>query len=524
MKRGERSRFAGRLVKAAGTLILAGPLLLVATNVAGASQHQATPAIKNGGTLNVAIQGGQWPGLDPATNTQDAADSTLQDAIYGDLFEQGPNGSIIDDMAQSFSWADHNLEGIITIRPGIKFTDGTPYTAADVASSFERDLTPSFACICDPNFTAVKSVTAKGDDVLVHLSHPFSPLIAAIIGEAPNWAVDPTALNSMGEASYAQHPIGAGPFEVVSNSASASLVLNRNPHYFKKGEPHLAGITFTADASDQTALAAMQAGQIQESIMTTIPLIQQIRSSRQFKVITPPAVAYQFVSLNETKSPFNNILAREALQYATNQKVLVQQLYGGLYKVVDGPTAPGELLYYGAKIPGYRSYNLAKATQLVKQLGGLSVTLATTANTQYWLNEVDALSGMWQAAGIKTTIAFNTLQNTLNQLSTNNWDALDSNWGRYDPAIALPTYFASDGPFTGTHDATLDGLINQLSAFANSNTRLKVNKEIATELTKTAGAVFLYSKNTFEVLSKNVEGNGFANNDVQTLWEDVWMS
>jgi peptide/nickel transport system substrate-binding protein len=511
-----------------GTVVVLTLALLAAFGSVGAGASPGVPsgpakASQSNGSLKVLVIGGEWPNLDPALDTQDAADSALLSTIYGDLFQFGPHGSVIPDQATGYKFTDGGMAVDISIRHGLTFSDGTPFTAQDVASSISRVLLPQNACICDADFAAVKSVTASGPDtVVLTMSRPFAPIIGAFNGTGPDWTVDPTALAKEGTTGYGQSPVAAGPYKVAHNAANSVLQLTANPLYWKKGYPKVKNLTYTSVGNDTSAYDALQSGQGQVAAgVTTIPLIKQVmHGSSSIKVYTTPATFYEFVSLNEKAPPFNNIVAREALYYATNPEVLVSHLYGGLYSVVQSPTASGEDFYI-PKVPGYRTYNLAKAKALVKQLGGLSVTLATTANTSYWETEVTALQSEWQAAGIKVTLDFNDLEQTLIQLEHNNWEALDSNWGGADPALALPTYFESNGPFTGIHDPTLDNMINQAATTTNVATRLHLYKQVAARMNQLAEAPFLYQKPIFTFATKNV--HGISTNAV-TYWENVSLS
>ena len=102
---------------------------VTAASMAAASTY--SPAKSGGGTLNVVITGSQWPGLDSATDTQDAADSTYLNAIYGQLFEINAANQITPDQATTWKLTNHNSTLTFTIRKGLVFSNGDPMTAAD---------------------------------------------------------------------------------------------------------------------------------------------------------------------------------------------------------------------------------------------------------------------------------------------------------------------------------------------------------------------------------------------------------
>jgi peptide/nickel transport system substrate-binding protein len=327
----------------------------------------------------------------------------------------------------------------------------------------------------------------------------------------------------MGENAYTQMPIGAGPFTIVSNAASAEIVLKANPKYWNVGYPKLAGLTFTAVGSDQSAASALEAGtdQIAE-LISTIPLLKSL-PAQGLVVTTPPSTFNEFIALNESNAPFNNILAREAVEYATNTSALLSSLYYGAYLPAETQSAPGQE-FYQQKNPYYRGYNLAEAKKLVSEIpGGITVNLSTTTNTAYWINEVQAIATMWEAAGINVHVQDNSLQQMLGVTFDGSWQAIDSNWGgNINPSITMPQFFESTAVFSGVHDPSLDTLFNESAETSSTSARAKIFSEINNLENQQADAVFMYSKTFFDVSSKNVVDNGGLGNNLGAIrWEYV---
>jgi peptide/nickel transport system substrate-binding protein len=496
--------------------------ILVSVTSAGAVANTSAP--KSGGTLTVLVVAGTWPGLDPLTDSTPTADATEFNAIYGQLFEQGPNGAVLPDLATGYQWIDNHMALKVSLRHGVKFTDGTSFNASAVQYNIDRDLTPSYACHCAANFSAVSSVTTSGTyTVILHLSRLFSPLPSAFINAIPGYIYSPTALQSEGEQQFSEKPVGAGPFEVQSDVANSTLTLVKNPGYWEKGHPYLSGLTFQSEGEDSSALLSMQSGEGQAITgLAQITSITQSKSTPGWQVIAPPSQEWEFVALNQSAAPFSNILAREAITYATNAKQITDVLYHGYYPITEGPSSAGQL-FYEWKVPGYDSYNLAKAKKLVTQLGGLTVNLQTTSNTVYWSTEAEALASQWALAGIKTTIQVTSLLQLEVSLKDGNWQAADSNWGNYaDPALALPNYFSSTGTFSGTHDGSLDGLMNKGAELISPTLRSKIYDQVYQRMATQADAVFLYQKKVFTVALKSV--HGLPTNQPNNYWENVWLS
>src|SRR5665213_1563464 len=502
----------------------------MATGTSSAMAATAPQKVKAGGMLTVVAVTSQWPGLDPATDTQDAADYAYLSAIYGQLIELQPGGKIAPDEASGWAYSNHNSTLTLTIRKGVKFSNGDPLTAADVAWSINRDLEPQFGNIGDVNFPLTTAgAVARGNTVVMNTKTPDTGLAYAFVNEAPNYTVDEAALNSMGENAYTQKPIGAGPFKVVSNVASSSLVVTKNTGYWEKGHPILGGITWTNVGSDQSALSALQAGQDQLATgVTTIPLINQA-PSEGITVTKLPQTVDEFITMNTNHAPFNNILAREAVEYATDSAVLVNNLYPGSgYKLIQSETAPGQHSYVKTN-KYYLGYNLQKAQALVQQVaatspgGKFTVDLSTTTNSAFWINEVQAIATMWGNAGINVVIQDYSLQQMLGITFSGAWQAIDENWGpSVDPTINDGQFFKGGAAFSGVNDPQLNGLLNQSAGFNNPTKLGQVYGEIANLMNQQVYAVWMYAKNAFDLSTKSLVPNGgLAHSLLFVQWENL---
>lgn len=507
------------------SLVLAGLALTLAASTAVSASTRATSSAqsqKSGGSLTVlepSATTGSWTTLDPAYDTVAAENYDQLNSIFGELFEEGAKGAIVPDLATSYKLTHDDETLTIQIRKGVKFTDGTAFNAQAVAYNINRDLTPSIACHCLENFPTVTSTTATGPyTVVLQSSKPDPSLAFAFIAEAPDWIASPTALESESEAAFGQHPVGAGPFEVVSNTPSASLVLTKNPHYWEPGHPLLSSLTFETVSSDQTALAAMQSGEGQVYMSTTtVQTVTQAKSDH-FRVYLQPATDVADIPLNPTIPPFNNPVARQAIYYATNASLIDKQIFGGVDPETESPTGPGDL-YYEPKVPGYRSYNLAKAKALVSQLGGLSFTLASL-NAPIDVEVDEALYEEWSAAGIKVTIAPYQLAQIVVQTEHNSLQAIYSGVGSYDPALipGVSFFFSSTGPFSMVRDSALDALINQANLTESSGNASTLYHRVFKYISDQAYAPMLFAEDTFDIANSSVKGLASLS---EIPWENV---
>ena len=240
---------------AAGLLVLA----CLALGACGSSSKTkstttGTGAAHAGGSMTVLLNTGYegaWPtGLDPATNTNGAANQDLMNSIYGNLFELGAGGTIIPDLASGYSFADGGKTLVVDIRPGVKFTDGTPFNAQAVAFNIKRDI--ASPCSCSPKgagwpLAPTAVTTPNATTVELHYLQPFAPAVHDFIDSDVNWIASPSALTKLGDQKFKITPVGAGPFEVVSDTLSSQLVLKKNPGYWEAGHPLLSTLYVQVD-------------------------------------------------------------------------------------------------------------------------------------------------------------------------------------------------------------------------------------------------------------------------------------
>jgi peptide/nickel transport system substrate-binding protein len=503
---------------------------LVGTGVAHAGTGPASTP-RQGGTMTV-LEGstfaGAWPlGLDPATNTSDAADEPYMDAIYGTLFDAQLGGKIVPDLATGYTISTDAKTVTIDLRHGVVFSDGTPFNSQAVAYNITQDLMPQYANIADPFFPVASMTTPDDYTVVLHLSKPFSPIIDAFPGEAPNWIASPTAIQKMGLKQFALAPVGAGPFKVVSDNPNAELVVNKNPTYFQKGKPYLNEIDFKVVGTDNSALDALETGGGDVyQFFGTPSLIAQAK--KQVNVLAVPPSAPLDIQLNTSIPPFNNLLAREAVSYAVDQAGISKALSYGTGVVTQSPSGPASLVYM-QKVPGYHAYNLAKAQALVKQLGGLTFTY-DGGNLGSGALVSTALLADFKRAGMNVQLnSLNTLQAILQAFLSNKWQAIGQGVGGPNPAVgagSLGWRYLSTGPFTGVHDSTLDAMINQATSTVNVSEQKAIYKRIFTYIAQQAYTPLLYAAPGYNLAVHSAHGPGLdsVQQSVAPLWQDAWLS
>jgi peptide/nickel transport system substrate-binding protein len=501
------------------------------SSTSGTTASATTP--QHGGTLNYLVSGllSQWDrGLDPASGG--AAPAAFEDAIYGNLFRLTPTGGIEPMLASGYQVSGGGTVITISLRPGVKFQDGTPFNAQAVAWNIQRDLiTP---CVCSPVTSwpplAKNGITTpNAQTVVLHFTRPYAAVMATLIGSSVNHIASPTAVQKMGEKQFQLHPVGAGPFELVSNVVNNTLTMKRYTGYWQKGRPYLDGLVFKTTGNDESAYEALLAGSGQAAQLTTPAIIKQASGNSAFSVVIAKGTSPTLIQLNTAMPPFNNKLARQAIYYATDAQAIREHLFNSMFPVAESFLGPGGL-FYQPTVPGYPAYDLAKAKQIVSQLGGLTITLFGP-NDPVNANTVTALQAMWEQAGIHVTTQTYTLEGLIQKFQSKKWQAGLQSDGAFDPAagVGLAFRFFSQAPYSGVHDPALDAMMAQAAATFDVNQRATLYANIAKYISSQAYSPFLIAVAPAAVAAKDVHGPGLTSGvpilavALAPYWDEAWI-
>src|SRR5215831_12191856 len=535
----------GFRLKAITTASLGIAVTVIAAACSSSSSSSAGPhasssvtsiaPVKQGGSITVLESkgyAGDWPaGLDPATDPSSIPNQDMMEAIYGQLFELGANGQAIPDLATGYTFSPDAKDVTITLRQGVKFSDGTPFNAQAVLFNWNRDFGPVVAKSGapaprwnvartdpkNPTSAPVKgAIVATGPYTLVvHQVIPNAAFINQLYDSIATWIVSPTAVQKQSDQAFGKAPVGAGPFTVVSMSPGNVTEVKKNPTYWDTGKPYLDQITFKTVGGDEAALEAMLAGEAQVyGGLGETALIKQ--AQQHFQVLDMPGTSPYDLQLNTAIPPFNDPKARQAIYAATNFAPILAHVFGNRYPVVQGFTGPGGICYQ-QYVPGYQGYNPTLAKQLVQQsaLKNTTIQLGTINFSPVALQTQQALATEWAQAGIKTTLASWNLTGLIQAFMKNNgksWQSMIQTAGAFDPAAAIGVFFrfGSFSPFSGVHDPKVDAMLNQAQGSSSLATRCNLYHQAQKYISDNHYGPFYFSLNPSAVTAKGIGGPGLT--------------
>src|SRR6266849_1842234 len=198
--------------------------------------------------------------------------------------------SIVPELATSWSWSDDGKTLTFTLRGGVKWHDGQPFTARDVKCTWELLFGRSDAKFrTNPRrawYQNVEEVSADSDNTAsFHLKRPQPALLALLAS-----GLSPVYPCHVSPAQMRQQPIGTGPFKFVEFKPNEYIKVARNPDYWKPGLPYLDAIEYTIAKNRSTAILAFVAGKYELTFAGTLtsPLTHDLQKQRPDAVCELP--------------------------------------------------------------------------------------------------------------------------------------------------------------------------------------------------------------------------------------------
>jgi peptide/nickel transport system substrate-binding protein len=302
-----------------GVIIAAGLLAAGCSAGASSSSGSSSANTSTNSTLTISNENGAlWTcGFSPL-NTSDTLLSV--GFIYEPLVYVNPlqNGKTTPMLATSWTWGPGNKTLTFTIRSGVKWSDGTPMTAADVAYTFNLikkypglDLTGVWSVL--------SSVTATGNTVTMTFSTAGAvPYFYYIADQTPIVPQHIWSTLSNPVTNPISHPVGTGPY-LMSKCSPQNITYTANPNYWQPGEPKIKKIEYPAYTSNNTANDDLANGSAQWGAQY-IPSINTFYTAKSpdFHYWFPPTVNVSLVP-NLTNPLLSNVKVREAISYAIDR-------------------------------------------------------------------------------------------------------------------------------------------------------------------------------------------------------------
>ena len=350
---------------ASGALVASGALLRIA-------RAQAPRA---GGRLTVAANS-EPRNLNPAivaSNGVFFVASKVVEPLAEASFD-GPDG-LAPRLATAWKGSEDGLSVTFALRQGVKWHDGKPFTAADVAFSALKVWKP-LQNLGRVVFKDLEAVDTPDDHTAIFRfarPTPFQlirnalPALTSVVPEHVFGSGD------IAENPANNKPVGTGPFRFAEHRPGEFYRLEKNSDYWEKGQPYLDEIVYRVMPDRSAAAGALEAGEIELAAFSMVPLADLARLAKVpgLKVVPEgyEALTYQLVvEINHRRKELADRKVRQAIAHAIDKDFVVKTIFLGYATPATGPVPKSSKEFYTADVPA-TAFDVVKANQLLDEAG-----------------------------------------------------------------------------------------------------------------------------------------------------------
>jgi peptide/nickel transport system substrate-binding protein len=417
--------------------------------------------------------------LDPYVTAKRTSQLVIRNMLENLVVREPASGTARPALATAWKWIDPvTLE--FTLRRGVSFHDGSPFSADDVVYTVDYVKNPE-----------TKTSFGKADYGFIKKAEKVDDYTVRLLLEAPTpSAVDqlsqvlfilPKATHQkLGARAFASAPVGTGPMKIEKFEAGRSTIMVKNDKYYAAdwGKPRLERITVLTIADPQTASAELSAGKVDFLWNIQPDQMAQLKQASNVTTVSGGSVAVSFLSLDaEGRSganPLQDKNVRLAISHAIDRQAIAKVLRGEASEVIHSPCNPRQ--FGCAQDVTKYEYNVAKAKEyMAKSSGPKTFELKIAAFTDSG-PVAEAIAGDLRQIGIDAKLDFRETSSWIKDLFGGKLTASVVPWpsnGIYDVVAINPLFFTGD-----QGDYSLDPVVmesfKKANALNDADERLKL--------------------------------------------------
>ena len=547
-----------RLIVAA--LAIAGAMSLSGCGGSKSNTEPAadsTKAAENGDTKKsgdgkkiLTIQlGPDVESIDPALNSAvDGANYILY--AFENLLKIDKEGKVVPGLAEKYEISDDQLTWTFHLRDGLKWSDGSDFTAEDFVYSWQRMVDPNVAApyaqtvlgmvegydeaigkpdaegntTIDPDPTKLNVEAPDDKTLIVHMAKPtpYFDKLAAFVSLSPvkkdvveanpdGWSIDPKTY------------ISTGPFKLTEWKPGSYLMFEKNENYWDADSVKLDGIKCLLMEDQNAAFSAYESGDA--LMIKSIPTQEITTLKERADYHLDPNLGTYYLDLNNTLDEFKDSRVREALSLALDRKYISEVITAGTYTPATGFVSEGVTDWDGSdwkdNITDTSVYinvddhagNLAKAKELLKEAGyengvGLPEMVYSTNDASYHKKIAEYLQQAWGELGLKVEVNIVEWKSFTPQRRSGNYQIARDGWvmDYNDPSNILELALTGNGNNNAKYsNPEFDALMEKAATEKDPQTRFGYFHQAEDFIMKDTAMVPLLYYNDFYLQSDKVK-------------------
>lgn len=413
-------------------------------------------------------------------------------------------------LAEKWEISEDGKTYVFTLRDGLKFSDGSPLTAEDVAFSFNRMRFQKDTVYAAP-FQPLAKIEATGaNTVTMTLDRKFAPFLT--LCEIWNTGiVSKAAVQKMGDDAFGKNPaVTSGPFKFVEWKAGDRVIMARNENYYRAGLPKLDGLEFIYVPDDNTRIAMMQAGELDVTYGIPFARMKELEGSGVVPVAETSSVTYDML-INHGSAPFDNLKFRQAVSFGIDRKVICDAVTLGNGVPATSVFSPA-LDYFDKSLP-LIARDVEKAKALLAESGAApSFELIVNAGTADEDKASVLIQSQLAEVGITVTISKIDPGQAWTQLVDGKYQAMMNWWYNEtrDPDNAVRWCIWGVGEnksyYTRYNNDAVNKLIDQASGESDTAKRGELYAQVQKTAVDEVAQIALYHPAWTSARSPKVQG------------------
>jgi peptide/nickel transport system substrate-binding protein len=458
-----RRSVGGLTVVLALALALAAPI----ADVPNATARTST-AVDPNGTVRIAttLVGAAAGGLhlDPAKSATPEFDYPWQVAVYAGLLRRTSRGGLEPSLATKATIVDPQTIDV-ELRPGVTFSDGTPFNAQAVKLGVERNKANAGAQF-RAEFQNLARIDTTGDlSLRLTLDQPVAGAFYELLGGQEFFIVSPTAVAN--GVDLDKSPVGAGPFTLTQYVTDQKMTFAKNRKYWDAAHIKLAGIEFINSDPGAPTVTLLKSGGADYAQLSVSDAASFRGSDFKIRTAGNPDAMFWFPTCKTIK-PLDDVRVRKALNFAIDRDSLNKALFDGTGQP-QWALWPKENQLFPTDLDHYFAYNPRKAKALLKAAGlssGFDVSVVVPNASPQLQLMAQVVQAQWAKVGARLKIV--TTANYVQDLYLDHRGALGLNPTIRSGLVHLTGPFVpgSIGNLCGYSNQELNAIADQLKALA----------------------------------------------------------
>jgi len=469
------------------------------------------------------------------------SDHDLSALVYSGLMREMPDGSIIPDLAQSYSVSTDTLTYTFTIKNGATFQDGEPVTADDVAFTVLKAEDPSLKSpqFADWNGVSVKVINEK--EISFTLKQPYAFFIDdTTLGILPKQIWQNVSDDNFPFSDENTKPIGSGPYEVSSVSRDSSGVPTQYQmsafENFALGTPYISDISFKIFPSDSDALDALKSGAV-SALANIDPSTMPVNVKGSQMLETPFTRVFGLFFNQNQNALFADKSIRMALDESAPKQEIVQSVLGGFGVALSGPlpssvdTSSSSLTLASSTLSKDGWKNISGVLEKISKKTSTPLSFSiSTGDIPDLSATANLLKDAWQTLGAQVDVkVFNQSDLSQSVVETRNYDALLLGMvvGNHPDLYAF--WASSQRNYPGLNvaqyvNAKADKVLADMRQTSDASKQAKDEQLFLSYVASDTPAVFLYSPDFIYAVPSDIKNITLGPITVSAdRFENIWQ-